>query len=195
MKRKFIGFLIAAAMLITLTACGNNSAAASTAESESSSNNNASAKAFPSFEGQDFEDNKADSSLFQNNAVTVVNFWFNGCNACVEELDKLSELNAALKEKGGEVIGINSDTFDGNKEAIAEAKKIMEKKGASYRNIWVSSSSDLANMTYGFIGYPITYVVDRNGNIVGEPIVGGINNEDLMKKLQQQIDTAIKQEK
>ncbi len=35
---------------------------------------------------------------------------------------KLNELNETLKSMGGEVIGINTETFDGNEDAIKEAK-------------------------------------------------------------------------
>ena len=38
---------------------------------------------------------------------------------------------------------------------------------------------------------PTTYVIDRNGKIVGEPLLGGITNENSMKQLQENIDTAI----
>ena len=65
--------------------------------------------------------NKVDDSLFSGNAVTVVNFWFTGCKPCVAELSTLNELNDAIKSMGGEVVGINIETFDGNKTAIKEA--------------------------------------------------------------------------
>ena len=41
------------------------------------------------------------------------------------------------------------------------------------------------------MSFPTTYVIDRNGKIVGEPVLGGITNENSMKQLQENIDTAI----
>jgi len=155
----------------------------------------ASQKAFPAFEGRDLDGKKVDSSLFAGNAVTVVNFWFSSCEACVAELGKLDELNRALQEKGGAVIGFNTDTFGGDEKAIAEAKGILEKKSARYQNVWIEKGSDLADLTNGFAGYPITFVVDRNGNIVGDPVLGGIDNPAVMELLQAQIDTALQQDK
>ena len=70
---------------------------------------------FPGFTGKDLEGNDVDDSIFSANAVTVVNFWFNGCKPCVAELSKLNELNETLKGMGGELIGINTETLDGNK--------------------------------------------------------------------------------
>ncbi len=152
-------------------------------------------KAFPAFAGRDLDGKKVDSGLFANNAVTVVNFWFSSCQACVAELDKLDELNQTLQGQGGAVIGFNTDTFGGDEKAIAEAKGILEKKSARYQNVWVETGSDLANLTHGFAGYPITFVVDRNGNVVGEPVLGGIDNPAVMELLQAQIDTALQQDK
>ena len=79
---------------------------------------------FQNFSGKDFDGNAVDQNLFSGNAVTVINFWFTGCKPCVAELSKLNELNDAIKSMGGEVIGINTETFDENEAAIKEAKKI-----------------------------------------------------------------------
>ena len=88
---------------------------------------------FPSFEGKDLDGNAVDSSLFADNAFTVVNFWFSGCKPCVAELGDLDKLNQTVKAQGGEVIGINTETLDDNADAIATAKQILQTKGASYR--------------------------------------------------------------
>ena len=147
---------------------------------------------FPAFEGKDLAGNEVKSStLFGENTVTVVNFWFTTCSPCVGELAELEELNKQLAEKGGAVVGINSFTLDGDKAAIAEAKDILTKKGVSYKNIWFDSKSEAGKFTSGLYSYPTTYVVDKNGNIVGEPIVGAITGQKQAQTLQKLIDQAI----
>ena len=147
---------------------------------------------FPSFEGKDLDGNEVKSStLFAGNTVTVVNFWFTTCSPCVGELSDLEALNKSLSEKGGEVVGINSFTLDGDKTAISEAKDILAKKGASYKNIWFESNSEAGKFTSGLYSYPITYVVDKNGNIVGDPITGAITGKKQSEKLNELIDQAI----
>lgn len=147
---------------------------------------------FPAFDGKDLDGNDVNSSkLFAENDVTVVNFWFTTCNPCVEELAELEALNQQLAEKGGAVVGINSFTLDGDETAIAEAKEILAKKGVSYKNVWFDSNSDAGVFTSGLFSYPTTYVVDKNGNIVGEPIVGAITSEKQAQTLQKLIDQAI----
>lgn len=151
-----------------------------------------SSSVFSNFSGEDYDGNKVDSSLFSNNAVTVVNFWFTGCKPCVAELAKLNELNDAIKSMGGEVVGINTETFDGNKDAIKEAASVLESQGVKYRNLSIDSSSDAGKYASEIMAFPTTILVDRNGNIVGEPMLGGIDNKEnydsLMKQIQSVID-------
>lgn len=147
---------------------------------------------FPSFNGKDLDGNDVKSSeLFSGNSVTVVNFWFTTCKPCVEELQSLEALNKDLAAKGGAVVGINSFTIDGDKAAITEAKDLLAKKGITYKNIWFDSKSEAGTFTSGLYSYPTTYVVDKNGNIVGSPIVGAITSPEQAKMLQDLIAQAL----
>lgn len=149
---------------------------------------------FPEFSGKDLDGNDVDSSIFAKNKVTLVNFWFSGCSPCVAELPALNELNESLKEKGGAVVGINTETLDGNKDAIAEAKSILEKQGADYQNLYFDSDSEAGKYASGIMAFPTTLIVDQDGNIVGEPIMGGLDNEDVMKEVQKTIDEIIEKD-
>lgn len=152
---------------------------------------NDSVPAFPAFTGKDLDGNDVDNSIFSQNAVTVVNFWFSGCSPCVTELSELNALNEKLKQQGGAVIGINTDTLGGYADQISEAKGILEKKEATYQNIYFDSDSDAGKFASGIMAFPTTYVVDRSGNIVGEALLGGIDNEDNMATLQTIIDQVL----
>lgn len=160
-------------------------------DSDNESTNTTTGSSFPQFEGNDLDENKVDSSIFSENAVTVVNFWFNDCKPCVEELSEMNALNDRIKEQGGEVIGVNVGTLDGNEENIATAKQILETKGAKYRNIYFDSNSDAGKFALGVTAFPTTYVIDRNGNIVGEALLGGIDNDDNLNTLQNTIDEVL----
>lgn len=155
-------------------------------------NNSENASPFKNFSGQDFDGNSVDESLFSDNAVTVVNFWFTGCKPCVAELSKLNELNDAIRSMGGEVVGINTETFDGNEAAMKKAASILESQGAKYRNLSIDSSSEAGKYASDIMAFPTTILVDRNGNIVGDPLLGGIDNQNnydaLMKQIQSVID-------
>ena len=147
---------------------------------------------FPAFEGKDLDGNTVKSDeLFSGNAVTVVNFWFTTCNPCVGELSELDALNKELAEKGGALIGVNTFTLDGDKAAIADAKDVLAKKGATYQNIYFGSGGDAGKFVENVFAYPTTYVVDRNGNIVGDPIVGAVTEKKQAETLQKLIDQAL----
>ena len=147
---------------------------------------------FPAFEGKDLDGNEVKSDeLFSANAVTVVNFWFTTCNPCVGELSELDALNKELAKKGGALIGVNTFTLDGDEAAISEAKDVLAKKGATYQNVYFASDGEAGKFTTNIFAYPTTYVVDRNGNIVGDPIVGAITEKKQAETLQKLIDQAL----
>ena len=147
---------------------------------------------FPVFDGKDLDGNTVKSDeLFSANAVTVVNFWFTTCNPCVGELSELDALNKELAEKGGSLIGVNTFTLDGDEAAISEAKDVLAKKGATYQNVYFDSDGEAGKFTTNIFAYPTTYVVDRSGNIVGEPIVGAITEKKQAETLQKLIDQAL----
>ena len=147
---------------------------------------------FPAFEGKDLDGNTVKSDeLFSGNTVTVVNFWFTTCNPCVGELAELDALNKELAEKGGSRIGGNTFTLDGDEAAISEAKDVLAKKGATYQNVYFDSDGEAGKFTTNIFAYPTTYVVDRSGNIVGEPIVGAITEKKQAETLQKLIEQAL----
>ena len=147
---------------------------------------------FPAFEGKDLDGNTVKSSdLFSGNAVTVVNFWFTTCGPCVGELGDLDALNKDLSGKGGALIGINAFTLDGNEAAISEAKDVLTQSGATYQNVYFDSGSEAGKFVESIYAYPTTYVVNRSGRIVGDPIVGAITSKAQADALQAQIDKAL----
>ena len=151
---------------------------------------------FPAFEGKDLDGNTVKSDeLFSANAVTVVNFWFTTCNPCVGELTELESLHQELTKKGGGVIGINSFTLGGDEAAISEAKSVLSKKGVTYPNVYFPAQGEAGKFVENVFAYPTTYVVDRSGNIVGDPIVGAITDKSQMESLNNLINKALSADK
>ena len=181
---KIMKAILALAMALLL-ALG---AASALAEGDTMENNS---MMFPAFEGMDLDGNPVTSELFKENSVTVVNFWFSACAPCIAELGELNALNEALKLRCGEVIGINADTIGGDEKMIMEAKELLKAKGAMYRNLYFPADSEVGQLTYNIMAFPTTVVVDRNGRMVGEPILGGIDNEAQMKALQAILDETL----
>ena len=142
---------------------------------------------FPDFTGKDLDGNNVDSGIFRQHAVTVINFWFSTCKPCVGELGDLEALHQQLKEKDGIVVGVNSFTLDDDKDAIAEAKSILQKKNATYPNLTFASDSEAGKYVKNIMAFPTTVVVDRDGNIVGNPILGSVAEGNGKKALEERI--------
>ena len=209
--RKITAFMIAVLMLISLTACGakkqqekgdmvakegQNTMENDMSEAEGDGmdmpEDSVNMQKFPEFMGKDLEGNEVNSEeLFSGNAVTVVNFWFTTCGPCVGELADLDALNNELMEKGGSLIGINAFTLDGKESDIYDAKEVLMKKGANYKNVYFDSNSEAGKFVANIYAFPTTYVVDRKGNIVGEPILGAITDSKQAEALRSLIDKAI----
>lgn len=173
-KRILPVFMVTAMLATTMTACGSkdNSGSMTTGSKTVASSNKAAGEKFPSFKGKDFDGNDVDESLFSKNEATLVNFWFNGCSACVNEMPALEEFSKKLKEQGAELIGINAGTASDEK-GLAEAKDILSKQGVTYRNLILPNDHEYVRKIFSF---PTTVIVNKNGNIIGDPIVGAIED-------------------
>lgn len=186
--KKLMLILMAAIMTISLAACGStNGSKASSDNSKASSDNTAKTEAFPKFQGKDFDGNDVDDSLFGKNEATLLNFWFNGCSACVNEMPALEKFNTKLREKGAELIGVNVQVGE-DKEALKEAKDILSKQGVTYRNIIIDNNQDAMSYISKIFTFPTTIIVDKKGNIIGQPIVGSIESEEKMEQILKIID-------
>ena len=171
---------------------GGNTGNKTDSGSTGSKTDDSSLPKFPAFEGKDLDGNTVKSSdLFSGKAVTVVNFWFTTCGPCVGELGDLDALNKELAEKGGALIGVNTFTLDGDEAAISEAKDVLTQSGATYQNVYFDSGSEAGKFVESIYAYPTTYVVNRSGRIVGDPIVGAITSKAQADALQAQIDKAL----
>lgn len=186
--KKYVLLSLCLILLLALGSCGSSGS--------EDSGNEADMQEFPSFTGLDLDGNSVNSDIFSENSVTVVNFWFSSCSPCIGELSELDSLDQELKEKGGAVIGINTDTLTGDNSMIEEAKKILMQQKASYRNLYFDSNSgDALDFANSITSFPTTYLVDRGGYIIGDPVVGSIDDESTMKMLKKRIDKIIEDDK
>lgn len=186
--KKYVLLSLCLVLLLALGSCGNSGS--------EDNGNETDMQEFPSFTGLDLDGNSVNSDIFSENSVTVVNFWFSSCSPCIGELSELDSLDQELKEKGGAVIGINTDTLNGDNSMIEEAKKILMQQKASYRNLYFDSNSgDALDFANSITSFPTTYLVDRGGYIIGDPVVGSIDDKSTMKMLKKRIDKIIEDDK
>ena len=176
---------VAAVMAVTLAACNNKKEDKATSIT-STTTETANVEAFPKFKGKDFDGKDVDESLFSKNEVTLVNFWFNGCAACVNEMPALEKFNKKLKEHGAELIGVNAEASD--EATLKDAKDILSKQGATYRNIVIKDGDDAKAYLAKIFSFPTTVMVNKKGNIIGDPIVGNLEDEKKQEEIIKMIE-------
>lgn len=181
--KKIVPTLVAIMITISLAACNTNN----TDTSKKTANETAQDNLFPKFTGTDFNNNTVDNTLFNKNEVTMLNFWFNGCSACVNEMPALEDLNKKLQKKGAELIGINVEAGSSEK-SLSEAKEILAKQGVTYRNLFISGGQKAQEYIEKIFAFPTTIMVDKSGNIIGDPITGSIEDEKKINSILKMVD-------
>ena len=134
----------------------------------------------------DFEGNKVSNDMFADYDATIINFWSNGCGSCIAEMPELEEYYQKFKEQNINLIGVAASAGD-SEEMRAEAERILREKGVTYTNIIPDPESDFyKDFICQINGFPTTYIVDSEGNIIGAPLAGVVKEQEdtLMKRLE-----------
>ncbi|WP_253200453.1 TlpA disulfide reductase family protein [Clostridium sp. CF012] len=175
--KKLISIVLSAICILSFTACGSNEITPTI-------------NPFPEFEATDFNGNTVTNKMFKDYDVTIVNFWTNGCGSCIAEMPELEEYYQKFKKEKINLIAINPSSGD-SKEALALSKNILKEKGVTFTNIIPNMKSPFyKDFISEITGYPTTYIVDGNGNIIGAPLIGVVKNQE--DKLLKRIDEIIK---
>lgn len=176
--KKTISAILAAALVLGLTACS------------SSGDELVSKTPFPTFSELDTQGNTVSDDIFGDYDATIINFWNNGCGTCIEEMPELEEYYQQFKEQNINLIGVASDSGEGE-EQLETARNILSEKGVTYTDLSPNPENELyLDFISQLAGYPTTYVVDSEGNIVGAPIIGNVKaQEDTLKaRLEQAVN-------
>lgn len=91
--------------------------------------------------------------------VVFVNFWGTWCPPCREEMPSMQVLYDEFSESGLEMLAVNV------LESRETAAGFIEEFGFSYPVLL--DRDGRIGLTYGVRGYPTTYIIDREGYIIG----------------------------
>lgn len=155
------------------TAAPEESAAPASSEPERTS--------FGQFTATDLDGNQVTQDIFADYDLTMVNIWATFCGPCINEMPHLGELAAEYKENGVQIVGIVVDVMD-NTGAISSsqvdlAKEIVQQTGANYTHLL--PGDDLIQIKLRYVSaVPETVFVDKNGDVVGDPLVGSRSKDD-----------------
>lgn len=171
--RKLLSLFLASVCIFSLSACKNGEIEASK-------------KPFPEFECVDFVGNTITNDIFSGYDATIINFWTNGCGSCIAEMPDLEDYYQEFKEKNINLMAVAASAGD-SEEMRTEAEKILKEKGVTYSNVIPDpESSFYQNFICELTGFPMTYIVDGDGNVVGAPLVGVVKAQEdtLMDRLE-----------
>ncbi len=148
------------------------------------------------FETTDINGNSYTESIFSEYDLTLVNIFATWCSPCVSEMPELEQLYQDLKDQGVGIIGFALDTADGTGQtdptAVETAQQLQEKTGVTYP-LLIPDSTMLNGRLSDIQAVPETFFVDKNGNIVGDTIVGA-NDYDTWKTTIEELLQKIKAE-
>lgn len=137
-----------------------------------------------SFSTQDLEGNTVTSEIYSHNKITMLNIWGTFCGPCIREMPHLEKINQDNKSKGVEIIGIVIDLTDEKGRILSTAKAdadyIINGTGVSYRNL-VPTEEMFSGFLRNVQAVPTTIFVDKNGNQIGEAILGSRSYKDWQK--------------
>ncbi|MCM1124717.1 MAG: TlpA family protein disulfide reductase [Eubacterium sp.] len=128
------------------------------------------ANKMPAFNAKDLDGNTVTESIFGAKDLTVVNIWGTFCNPCIREMPELGEWEKEMPDNV-QLVGLVIDIAgDDDSEHHDLAVDITQKAGADFTQI--IANQDFATILSDVYGVPTTMFVDKDGNIVGDPIIG-----------------------
>ena len=143
-----------------------------------------------SFETTDIDGNTYTEKVFSDYDLTLVNAFTTWCSPCVNEMPELEELYQEMKDQGVGVLGMVLDSVseDGTPDdsIVQKAQLLKEKTGVTYP-LLIPDKGFLNGRISGLQSFPESFFVDKDGNIVGDPIMGSNTFDGWKEAVEKQL--------
>ncbi len=117
--------------------------------------------------------------------VTLINFWALTCPPCIREMPEIAAFSDSLPDN----IQVVTVCLDGNTDE-EYTKSILDEAGFHGVTL-IAGSGDFMDVIYEIQYTPTTILVDKDGNLVGDVIIGG--QEDLAGTYTDAVNRVLKQ--
>ena len=142
------------------------------------------------FETTDIDGNTYTEKVFSDYDLTLVNAFTTWCSPCVNEMPELEELYQKMKDQGVGVVGMVLDSVseDGTPDdsIVQKAQLLKEKTGVTYP-LLIPDKGFLNGRISGLQSFPESFFVDKDGNIVGDPIMGSNTFDGWKEAVEKQL--------
>lgn len=128
----------------------------------------------PAFATKDLNGNDVTNTIFAEKDVTIINFWGTFCSPCIGEMPELGAWMRELPENV-QLIGVVTDAMLGDDSTAEKAAQILDNADAPFVSLLLDDA--LAQYCAGLVGVPTTVLVNSEGRIIGEPILGAQVNK------------------
>lgn len=119
----------------------------------------------PLFTLKDIQGTNVSLSDFKGKVV-LINFWATWCGPCKAEMPSLNNLHKALKDKGFAVLAISTDSSE------KPVRSFVTERGISFP-VLMDKDRTVYSDKYAVIGLPMSFLIDKNGVVVGR-VVGEV---------------------
>lgn len=139
------------------------------------------ANKFPEFDLKTLKEEAISQDFFAEHELTLVNIWGTTCAPCIKEMPELQKLKSNYEDQGFNVIGF---VTDGNYLA---AKEITDALLITYEQV-IPDEAFAKDYLSGFQFIPTTLFVNKDGVIIGDPIVGAKDYESFEEKVKEYLE-------
>lgn len=205
MKKKWLILCMIGTLLVgTLAGCGKDAsgntdklnppqqdASTSVGESEKNKEEASTEKEVYVLEFSDAvstEGEKFSSDMFANTKLTMINVWATFCGPCINEMPDLGEIAASYDRAEFQIVGIISDTVEGDTEMLTEAKEIITETGADYTHLLLNEEL-YVKLVSASDSVPTSYFFNQNGELLGYLV--GAQSKEAWESLIQELLTEL----
>lgn len=129
---------------------------------------------------------KGNISLASLRGKTVVlNFFASWCHPCKREAPDLESFWRRYRSDGVVVLGVDSGDTKGG------VRSFLNAHGVTYPIVF-DPGEKLAYGSYALPGLPVTYVLNPQGRIVGDPVVGPVSDKGYSEQFARELKAALK---
>ena len=127
------------------------------------------------------QEGQLDLGSLRGKAV-VLNVWASWCIPCKEEAPYLEQVWRANRDRDVVVLGLDAKDFR------ADARRFADRFGLTFPLVYDGPGNTIGG--YGVTGFPETFVIDREGNVV-RAFAGAVNGEPERAELHDAIEDAL----